>query len=55
VEGFARQIMVAGDVFENDPTGGEAIPNWARVLAAYQDFPQQIRRAAALDATDFAG
>ena len=52
VEGFARQIMVAGDIFENDPTGGEAIPNWARVLAAFRDFPQRIRRAAAEDAAE---
>lgn len=52
-EGFARQIMVAGDIFENDPTGGEAIPNWARVLAAFRNFPQKLRMAAAKDAEEF--
>jgi hypothetical protein len=31
--------MVAGDIFQTDPAGGEAIPNWARVLAAFRDFP----------------
>lgn len=52
VEGFAQQIMFAGEIFEKDPTGGEAIPNWARVLAAFRNFPQRIRRAAAEDAAE---
>jgi len=54
VEGFARQITEAGDTFQADPSGGEAIPNWARVLAALPDFPQQLRTAASDDAKEFA-
>jgi glucosyl-3-phosphoglycerate synthase len=54
-EGFARQVMVAGDIFENAPTGGEAISNWARVLAAFRNFPQRLRAAAAEDAAEFCG
>jgi glucosyl-3-phosphoglycerate synthase len=53
VEGFARQIMAAGDAFQQDPSGGEAISNWARVLAAFPDFPQQLRAAAAADDDEF--
>jgi len=49
VEGFAQQITVAGETFQNDPSGGEAIPNWARVLAALPEFPQQLRAAARTD------
>jgi glucosyl-3-phosphoglycerate synthase len=54
VEGFARQIAAAGEVFQSDPAGGEAIPNWARVLAAFPDFPLRLREAAHLDAEQFA-
>ena len=50
VEGFAEQIMVAGETFRRDPSGGEAIPNWTRVLTAFPDFPQRLRRAAEADA-----
>jgi glucosyl-3-phosphoglycerate synthase len=49
VEGFARQIVVAGDLFQREPAGGEAMPNWVRVFAAYPDFPQQLRQAAEED------
>ena len=38
VEGFARQITVAGETFQRDPAGGEAIPNWTRVLTAFPEF-----------------
>jgi len=50
VEAFARQIRVAGDAFQEDPAGGEAISNWARVVAAFPDFPHRLREAAAADA-----
>ncbi len=50
VEGFANQVMVAGESFQQDPAGGEAIPNWSRVLTAFPDFPQQLRKAAVADA-----
>jgi len=54
VEGFAGQIGVAGEVFLQDPLGGEAIPNWARVLSAFPDFPDRLRDAAAADAREYA-
>ena len=54
VEGFAAQITTAGETFQRDPAGGEAIPNWARVLAALGDFPQQLRDVVAADADEFA-
>ena len=50
VEGFARQVTQAGDIFQSDPAGGESIPNWTRVLAAFPDFPQELQEAAAADA-----
>jgi len=50
VEGFAGQIMVAGEMFQQDPSGGEAIPNWSRVLTAFPDFPDQLRQATLEDA-----
>ncbi len=53
VEAFARQIVVAGDAFRQDPAGGEAISNWARVLAADPDFPQRLRAAVAADGDEF--
>ncbi|MFO7902046.1 MAG: glycosyl transferase [Pirellulaceae bacterium] len=51
VEGFAERVTVAGEMFQKDPSGGEAIPNWTRVLTAFPDFPQQLRAAAEADAT----
>jgi glucosyl-3-phosphoglycerate synthase len=54
VEGFARQIAVAGEMFCQDPVGAASIPNWARVLAAFPDFPRQLRAAARADAEEFA-
>ena len=53
VEGFAQQIDVASEIFQQDPSGGEAIPNWTRVLTAFPDFPQQLRAAAKADAEEF--
>jgi glucosyl-3-phosphoglycerate synthase len=55
VEGFARQIMVAGETLQEAPTGGEAIPNWSRVLSAFPDFPHRLRRAVKADAEQFGG
>jgi glucosyl-3-phosphoglycerate synthase len=54
VEGFARQIAIAGEMFCEDPAGAAAIPNWARVLAAFPDFPRRLRDAARADAEEFA-
>ena len=50
VEGFAEQVMAAGEMFRNDPTGGEAIPNWTRVLTAFPKFPKELRAAVEADA-----
>jgi glucosyl-3-phosphoglycerate synthase len=50
IESFASQIMAAGEVFQQDPSGGEAIPNWVRVLSAFPDFPEQLHQAALEDA-----
>jgi len=49
VEGFCQQIITAGDAFCENPVGGGEIPNWARVLAAFPDVPQQIRGIAEAD------
>jgi len=50
VEGFAERIMTAGEVYQDDPTGGEGLSNWTRVLAAFPDFPQRLRQAVSEDA-----
>ncbi len=50
VEGFAARITAAGDMFQSDPSGGEAIPNWTRVLTAFPDFPRRLRQAVKADA-----
>lgn len=50
VEAFAERVTIAGEMFQTDPSGGEAIPNWTRVLTAFPDFPQQLRAAAIADA-----
>ncbi len=42
VEGFASRITTAGEAFQDDPSGGEAIPNWTRVLTAFHDFPKRL-------------
>jgi glucosyl-3-phosphoglycerate synthase len=55
VEAFAREILTSGEVFRQDPSGAEAIPNWTRVLAAMPDFPQQLRDAARGDADECSG
>jgi glucosyl-3-phosphoglycerate synthase len=50
VEGFAQRIVDAGEAFQNDPAGGESIPNWSRVITVFPDFPQRLREAVAADA-----
>ncbi|QGJ70721.1 Glycosyltransferase involved in cell wall biogenesis [Planctomycetales bacterium 10988] len=54
VEGFAAQVMTAGETFRKDPAGGEAISNWTRVITAFPHFPHQLRQAAREDANEFA-
>jgi len=53
IEKFAERITVAGDLFQQDPAGGEAIPNWTRVVTAFPEFPQQLRDAVRADAEEF--
>lgn len=52
VEGFAQQIVAAGEIFRNDPLGGGEMPNWSRVLAALPELPAALREAAAEDARE---
>ncbi|MCU0959093.1 MAG: glycosyl transferase [Pirellulaceae bacterium] len=52
VEAFAERVTQAGDMFQSDPAGGEAIPNWTRVLTAFPDFPRQLRAAVRADAQE---
>lgn len=54
VEAFSRQIVVAGESSQQDPVGGEAIPNWNRVLAVFPDFPQRLWNAALEDEKELA-
>jgi len=53
IEGFAQQIVVAGELFQREPVGGEAMPNWVRVFSAFPDIPQQLRQAAEDDLQEF--
>lgn len=54
VDGFARQISVAGEAFLDDPAGGAAIPNWSRVLAVSPACPDELREMVAKDREQFA-
>ncbi|MEQ8210341.1 MAG: glycosyl transferase [Lacipirellulaceae bacterium] len=49
IEGFAEQITIAGTAVHDDPSGGDSMPTWTRVLAAKPDFPRRLREAAAAD------
>ena len=49
VEGFAERVTEAGLEFSDNPAGAEAIPNWARVLAAFPDLPGEMRSAVEMD------
>ncbi len=54
IEGFANQVILAGDIFQKDPIGGQAIPNWTRVLTALPDFPKRLRSVVNADAEQYA-
>lgn len=54
VEGFAEQITLIGDRFEQEPSEATAMPTWTRVLAAMPDFPQRLRECAVEDAQESA-
>ena len=49
VEAFADRITEAGREFYANPAGAAAIPNWARVLAAFPDLPNEVRQAVTAD------
>ena len=51
-EGFAKQIALAGQAFEEDPISRQEIPNWARVISAFPEFPHQLRAAVEKDAAE---
>src|SRR6056297_3361218 len=46
IDAFAQCVTMAADVFQSDPSGADAIPNWTRVRAAFPQFTQQLREAA---------
>ena len=52
IEGFAERITAAGETVLEDPSGGEAIPTWTRVLTALPDFPQRLRQISIEDRRD---
>ena len=54
IEGFAQQIMSTGEAIAGDPSGGESLPTWTRVLAAFPLFPQRLRESAAADREQYA-
>jgi glucosyl-3-phosphoglycerate synthase len=53
IDGFAQQVIEAGNIYQSDPAGAEAMPTWTRVVTALPDFPERLRRAAAEDAAEF--
>jgi glucosyl-3-phosphoglycerate synthase len=55
IEAFAERVTEAGEMFQRAPSGGEAIPNWTRVLAAFPQFPQQLREAVQADTNEYVG
>jgi len=44
---------VAAERFQEDPAGGQPIPNWNRVISALPDFPHQLRQAVEADLKEF--
>ena len=52
-ERFSRQIIPAGETVRQDPTDANDIPNWARVLSAFPDMPNQLRAAVQDDQQEF--
>lgn len=45
IEAFAECVTAAGDIYREDPSGAEAIPNWTRVRAAFPDFISELHDA----------
>ena len=53
IEAFAQQITSVGDAIYGNPSGGDSIPTWTRVLTALPDFPQQLRQIAMDDRQEY--
>ena len=49
VELFAKNIMVAGQVFLDSPMESPNIPTWSRVDTALPGFLDDLRKAVELD------
>jgi glucosyl-3-phosphoglycerate synthase len=45
IDAFADCIPTAASLFQDDPNGAAAIPNWTRVRAAFPGFTQRLRDA----------
>lgn len=54
IEGFAQQIIEAGNEYHADPAGAAAMPTWTRVVTALPDFPAELRSAARADREQYA-
>lgn len=52
VEVFAQRIAVAGRRFRDDPSRGDELPNWSRVLSIFPDFPERLHDTVEADAED---
>ena len=53
MEGFAQQIMAAGDDFAADPSGADEMAAWSRVLSAFPEIPARMREAVRLDEEEY--
>ncbi|MHC4879484.1 MAG: glycosyltransferase family protein [Planctomycetota bacterium] len=54
VDGFARQLELAGNAFLENPSGGAAIPNWSRVLSVAPGCPDELREIVRQDREEYA-
>lgn len=43
IDAFASCITTSAELYQRDPNGAEAIPNWTRVRAAFPDFTDRLR------------
>jgi glucosyl-3-phosphoglycerate synthase len=53
VEALSEQVTSVGKDFLDNPSGGEAMPTWTRVLAAFPGLPRELRTAAAEDSREY--
>ena len=45
IDAFASCITTSAELYQLDPNGAEAIPNWTRVRSAFPDFTDRLRDA----------